>query len=255
MCARFRILSCWVSQTNMSDAIEKVQERIVSGQGGYVCFTNVHTVVTSESEPRLRNATNESFMSMPDGKPVAQIGRWRAGAHVSQVAGPDFMPLLLQSSSGLRHFFVGGSRETLERLVEWVRGRFPDVTVVGAVSPPFRALDERETRELLASIRASRPDVVWVGLGAPKQELWMAQHRDELSPAVLMGVGAAFDFLAGDKARAPGWMRRWGLEWLHRLCQEPNRLAGRYLRTNSLFLFLLMKDLLTSIFSNRAITR
>jgi N-acetylglucosaminyldiphosphoundecaprenol N-acetyl-beta-D-mannosaminyltransferase len=190
-------------------------------------------------------------MSMPDGKPVALVGRWRAGSHVAQVAGPDFMPVFLQSSNDLRHFFLGGTQETLERLVEWVGSQFPGVKIAGAISPSFRVPDDRESRELISRIKTTRPDVIWIGLGAPKQELWMAQHCEALSPAVLMGVGAAFDFLAGTKARVPRWMQHFGLEWLFRLCQEPRRLTGRYLRTNSLFLLLLLKDIFKSVYSNQ----
>jgi len=229
----------------MRSAIQSVLERVADKIGGYVCFSNVHTVVTSRKNLALRQATNDAFLSLPDGRPLSFIGR-RAGYHaMEQVAGPDFMPALIAANSGLRHYFYGSTNETLAQLTQCLRRRFDTIQIVGTYSPPFRALSPSEQEAVLADIRASKPDVVWVGLGAPKQECWMAAHWQALKPAVLLGVGAAFDFHAGRVLRAPLWMRRAGLEWLFRLSAEPRRLFRRYLVTNLLFMYYMLKQMKT----------
>ena len=137
---------------------------------------------------------------------------------------------------GLTHYLFGSTPEVIQRLVTALMSAHKRARIIGAVSPPFGALFEQEAHEAVECIRSVQPDVVWCGLGAPKQELWMNSYASVLAPAVLIGVGAAFDFHAGTKRRAPAWMQRHGLEWAHRLWSEPRRLAGRYVRTNSEFL-------------------
>lgn len=232
---RIQILDCLISRTDMPGAVRTVVERVSQRTGGYVCFSNVHTVVTSCKDSRLRDITNQSFMSMPDGKPLSIVAKMRGAKDISQVAGPDFMLEMMDKYRTLRHYFYGSTEETLALLSENLNARFPGVNIVGTFSPPFRPLDAQEADRITAEINQSKPDIVWVGLGAPKQEYWMAQHWGSLRPAVLLGVGAAFDFHAGQLARAPQWVRRFGLEWLHRLLSEPRRLWRRYLVTNSLF--------------------
>lgn len=241
---RFPVLDCLISRTNMACAAESLRERITEGSGGYVCFSNVHTVVTSRKDTKLRDATNDSFLSVPDGKPLSIVARWRGLKDVDRVAGPDFMPHFIGTAKDVRHFFYGSTPETLEKLAANLRTRFPGVQIAGTYSPPFGPMSPEETKKALETIRQARPDLIWVGLGAPKQEYWMAQHWQDLRPAVLLGVGAAFDFHAGQLARAPSWVRRSGLEWLHRLLSEPRRLWKRYLVTNSLFIYYLANDLL-----------
>jgi N-acetylglucosaminyldiphosphoundecaprenol N-acetyl-beta-D-mannosaminyltransferase len=229
---------------DMQRAIETVTTRVRSGVGGYVCFSNVHTVVMAHSDPRLREITNDSFLSMPDGKPIAVLARLKGIGGVKRVAGPDFLPRFVCKASGLRHFFYGSSHQALENLVVRLRQDYPKINIAGWYSPPFREMTTLENDEAIKLINAARPDVVWVGLGAPKQEYWMAEHWRSLQPAVVLGVGAAFDFHAGLLARAPTWIQAVGLEWLHRFCQEPTRLWRRYLFTNSLFMFYLLRDAL-----------
>lgn len=151
--------------------------------------------------------------------------------------------LALRTEPSLRHYFLGGRQEVPERLVEVIRRRFPGTQVVGTYSPPFRPMAASEWDEVLADVRAASPDLIWVGLGAPKQELFMNVHWRTLAPSVLLGVGAAFDFNAGSVPRAPEWMRRAGLEWCFRLAQEPHRLWRRYFYTNTMFIAYLVKDL------------
>jgi N-acetylglucosaminyldiphosphoundecaprenol N-acetyl-beta-D-mannosaminyltransferase len=240
-CQRFRVLDCLISRTDLQHATQTVIDQITSGDGGYVCFSNVHTVVTALSDERLREITNASLLSVPDGRPLSVIAQHRGLKDVHQVAGPDFLPHFLAVAGSVRHFFYGSTPETIERLTVNLRRRFPNAIIAGSYSPPFRPLSAHEVQEVRALIRHAHPDVIWVGLGAPKQEYWMAENWRELRPAILMGVGAAFDFHAGTVTRAPQWMRQLSMEWVFRLFQEPRRLLKRYLVTNSLFLYHLMK--------------
>lgn len=228
----------------MADAIDAAIDQAHNGSGGYVCFTNVHACVMARENQTFLEITNNSFMSLPDGKPVYWVGKLKGCSNLEQIPGPDFFPQLLSrtSSPPLRHYFYGGSQEVLDKLIEKVNINYPGAEIVGSESPPFRKFSDEEIESSLNRIREARPDFVWVGLGAPKQEIWMAKHWQELKPAVLFGVGAAFDFHAGAVQRAPLWAQRLGLEWLHRLSQEPGRLWKRYFYTNSMFLFYLLKD-------------
>jgi len=235
-CDRYQVLDCLICKATKKSALEKLKERLGTGKGGFVCFSNVHTVVTALNDARLRNATNHSFMSLPDGKPIYWVGKYKGIEGIEQVAGPDFFGYCLEKAKGLKHFLYGSTEETLQRLVCELKKRYPDAELVGTYSPPFRALRENEKEEIIDLIKSSGADLVWVGLGAPKQEMWMNEMWHQLRPAVLLGVGAAFDFYAGTTKRAPEWMRCVGMEWLYRLIQEPRRLWKRYFVTNTLFI-------------------
>ncbi|NND80960.1 MAG: WecB/TagA/CpsF family glycosyltransferase [Gammaproteobacteria bacterium] len=239
---RHQILDCMINCTDMPQAQRSVHTRLESGDGGYVCFANVHTVVTARDDMTLRDATNHSFMSMPDGGPLAMLAKRRGIKHIERVSGPDFMWRTLDEQRDKRHFFYGSTRPTLDKLESALQTQFPGLIVAGTLSPPFRELDADESTAIHKQIREARPDYIWVGLGAPKQEYWMAENWQALQPAILLGVGAAFDFLSGTKARAPRWMRRLGMEWLFRLLNEPRRLGWRYLSTNTRFLYFLVRE-------------
>jgi len=241
---RFDILGCKISIANMQSAVEAVCNRIKSGEGGYVCFSNVHTLVTSKNDISLRDSTNNSFLSMPDGKPLSMYANLKGYEDVKQVAGPDFMPHLFNSEKGIKHYFYGSTVETLEKLVKNFSELYPEAVIVGSYSPPFRELMPSEIENNINNIKESGADIIWIGLGAPKQERWMSEHWEQLKPAILMGVGAAFDFHAGIKKRAPEWMKKYGLEWFHRLCSEPGRLWKRYLITNTKFMFYILSDVI-----------
>jgi len=243
---RYRVLDCFISQTNLEQATRTVLGKIESREGGYVCFSNVHTVVTARSDLRLRHIINHSFLSVPDGKPLSIVAKLGGIAGVDQVAGPDFMPHFMQAAVGARHFLYGSTPHTLEQLLKTLRERFPGAVFVGSYSPAFHKVPEAEMQEIISGINRTKPDIVWVGLGAPKQEYWMADHWESLKPAILMGVGAAFDFHAGTQPRAPAWVRTLCAEWLYRLCQEPRRLWKRYLVTNFLFFYYLCQETLFS---------
>lgn len=232
----------------MSSAISDTLERVGEGLGGYVCFANVHSTVIAAMDPRLREIINNSFLTLPDGKPLAVVAKLKGYLTVDQVPGPDFMPTLIHHSKDLRHFFYGSTTAVLNALTSNLKQKFPHAIIVGSYSPPFHTSHHSESMAIIELINNTKPDIVWVGLGAPKQEYWIADNWQKLRPAILMGVGAAFDFHANTKKRAPVWMRRLGLEWLHRLAHEPKRLWRRYLVTNSLFIYYLIRDSLRHIY-------
>lgn len=238
MLNRYDVIGCKITQTTIDAAISAVIDRAHSGEGGYVCFANAHSTVTARSNPALMAALDKSFMTLPDGKPLYWVGRSRGLNPLEQIPGPDFLPAMLShtQSPPLRHYFYGSTSGTLDRLITELRRRFPGATIVGWESPPFRSLTPDEEEAAMNRIKKSGANLVWIGLGAPKQELWMVTHAPQLKPALLLGVGAAFDFHAGSTKRAPQWVRAAGLEWLHRLLSEPRRLWKRYAKTNSLFI-------------------
>lgn len=241
---RFDILGCKISAAIPQTAKEAICNRVKSGEGGYICFSNVHTVVTAKNDDTLKQSTNNSFLSMPDGKPLSVYANLKGYNQVKQVAGPDFMPYFFNETKGLKHFFYGSTPDTLKKLVANFSRLYPETIICGAYSPPFRELTSAEIENNILVIKESGADIVWIGLGAPKQEVWMAEHWEQLKPAVLMGVGAAFDFHADIKPRAPEWMRKSGLEWFHRLCSEPGRLWKRYFITNTKFIFYLLHEII-----------
>jgi len=226
-----------VDALDLDAAFARVDGWIREGRRGFVCFANVHVVETARRDTNMAQALAQSDLVLPDGAPIAWVLRRRLGARVPRIAGWDFFDHVCRRSQrrGLRHFFVGGTPAVSVRLRERVAELYPELVVAGAVSPPFRELTEAESASLVETINRARPDIVWIGLGAPKQELWMARHRAKLDAAVLVGIGAVFDFVAGSKPRAPEWMQHAGLEWLHRLVREPRRLIRRYAVTNSSF--------------------
>jgi len=186
--------------------------------------------------------TNGSFLSVADGKSVYWLGRLKGVSNIGHVPGPDFFISALRKFPQQRHFFYGSTPAVLESLLQSLRKRIPNLNICGSLSPPFRPLTQDEVREGYARIREASPDFIWVGLGAPKQELWMAESWQLLKPAILFGVGAAFDFHAGSVRRAPPALRLVGLEWLYRLVQEPQRLWKRYLISNTLFVYYSFQD-------------
>lgn len=224
------------------EAADAIVARAAGSEGGYACFCNVHVIVTAQEDPVLRESLGGAWAVFADGAPVAWLQRRLGAKAAKRVAGPDVMPAVVERgcSQSLRHFFFGSTAQVLEALERSLRGRFPDTLIAGSYAPPPGAENDEDC---VARIRAADPDVVWCGLGAPRQEAWMARFTEKLRPALLLGVGAAFDFNAGSAQRAPTWMRSAGLEWLHRLGSEPGRLASRYLTTNTRFLALAGSEL------------
>ena len=222
-------------------------DRALAGDGGYVCLCNVHLFVVARQEDEVGRALAGAALAFPDGWPIAWLQRRLGNRSATRVAGPDLMARVIADGRGfgVRHFLLGSSDGVLGRLEENLRRRFPGAEIAGRLSLPFFAPGELGVTEpAIAEVRRASPHVVWLSLGCPKQELWMLRYAQELAPALVAGVGAAFDFHAGTKPRAPAWVQRAGLEWLHRLLSEPRRLASRYARTNSEFLLLAGRELL-----------
>lgn len=239
---RTNVLGVGVSAVNMEAALRIVREWIDRRERGYVCVSGVHGIMESHRSVSLRAIHNRASMVLPDGMPLVWMLKLAGFRSADRVCGPEFMPRAIVESvpRGDRHYFYGGSELALAALQARLQAMAPGVSIVGAHSPPFRALTDAEDAAIVTRINAARPDVVWVGLSTPKQERWMAAHRDRLEAPVLVGVGAAFDMQAGLVKRAPRFLRRTGFEWTYRLVKEPRRLWKRYLSSNPLFVLLVI---------------
>lgn len=236
--ARVNVLGVRVSAINMPMAVETLDNWIASREPHYVCVTNVYGVMESQRDTVLREIHNSAGLVTPDGMPLVWISRLRGQRHVSRVYGPDLMLAMCERSlaRGYRHYLYGGAAEVPAKLAARLQSRFPGLKVAGMHSPPFRSLSADEDEQVTRLINQAAPDIVWVGLGTPKQERWMAAHVGKLTAPVLIGVGAAFDFHAGVKRQAPPVIQRCGFEWLFRLATEPQRLWRRYLINNPRFI-------------------
>lgn len=243
---KINVLGVGISTITQSDALTKICEWIDSGKRHFISVCTVHTVMECQNDPRMRSAVNSAGMATPDGMPLVWLGKLKSKRAVSRVYGPDLLLALCKISAerGYKHYFYGGASGVPEELARNMQMRFPGLKVVGAFSPPFRPLSNVEDAEIVDNINQAGADIVWVGLGTPKQDLWMAEHRSRLTASVLIGVGAAFDFHTGRVPQAPGWMQRVGLEWLFRFFQEPRRLWYRYLVYNPLFILLIIAQAL-----------
>lgn len=235
------ILGVNVDVTNMQHTLEYLQNHLADIKGGYVCVSNVHTTVMSYEDKEYRDIQNHSVMTLPDGGPLSAVSRKRGFEKAERVTGPDLMGELFKVSEekGYRHYFYGSTPETLELLKEKLQKDYPGLQIAGMYSPPFRTLTEEEDRQQTEMINETKPDFVWIGLGAPKQEKWMAAHKDRID-GLMLGVGAGFDYYAGNIKRAPRWMQKCSLEWLYRLLQDPKRLFKRYFVTNTKFIYLIL---------------
>lgn len=238
------VLGVGLRAQRMADAVKSVTRWVERRSRSYVCVADVHSVVRCQDDPALKALYNDAGMVVTDGMPLVWLARRAGYGAVERVYGPDLMLELcaLSVERGWRHAFYGATDEVLAKLRSRLEARFTGLQVVDCQAPPFRPLTEEEDRVAVERINASRPDILWVGLGAPKQERWMAGHRDRLDVPVMIGVGAAFDFHAGTKPQAPRWMQRNGLEWLFRLATEPRRLARRYAVHNTRFLWLIAQQ-------------
>ena len=227
---RVDIFGVGVSPINLDDAIATIERWISRGSRSYVCITSVHGVMESRRDQRLRRIHNDAGMVTPDGMPLVWLLRLLGKRNVDRVYGPDLMRKMTAVSSlrGYRQFYYGGAEGVADKLKQALLNAHPNLEVAGTLCPPFRALTPDEDQADIDAINMARPDIIWVGLSTPKQEFWMANHLGRIEAPVIVGVGAAFDFLAGAKRQAPLWMQRNGLEWLFRLCSEPRRLWRRY---------------------------
>jgi N-acetylglucosaminyldiphosphoundecaprenol N-acetyl-beta-D-mannosaminyltransferase len=230
---RYNVLGVGISALSFLQARDLVVGARGATRLGYICLGTAYGLAEARRDPGFRRILNASWLTTPDGMPLV----WLGPSNVERVYGPDLMLAVCDAgrASGLRHYLCGGNPGVAGELGARLTARYPGLQLVGSFTPPFRELDASEMGRLVEDVARSRPDIVWVGLGTPKQERFMAGPGRSLDAALLIGVGAAFDFLSGRARQAPRWMRRSGLEWLFRLCMEPRRLGRRYLVTNPLF--------------------
>ena len=228
------ILGVHIAAVNMKWVLEYLRKNIQDIKGDYICVSNVHTTVTSYDDSKYLAIQNNALMALPDGGPLSSLGRKRGYPDMERVTGPSLMGEVFKE--GYRHYFYGSTEETLELLKDKLLENYPNMTIVGMYSPPFRSLTDEEDEEVVKQINDTNPDFVWIGLGAPKQEIWMSEHQGKIN-GLMIGVGAGFDYYAGNIKRAPLWMQEHNLEWLYRLIQDPKRLFKRYLVTNTKFIW------------------
>lgn len=231
------IMGVNIASIDMDWLLDFTHENISELSGDYMCVSNVHTTVTAFDDPDYMMVQNGGIMAIPDGGPLSSIGRRRGHRGMKRTTGPSYMGEILRSSEtkGYKHFFYGSTNETLDKFREKLSKDYPDLNIVGMYSPPFRQLTEEEDEEVIRMINDANADFVWVGLGAPKQEKWMAEHLGRVH-GFMVGVGAGFDYFAGNIRRAPEWMQNRNLEWFYRLLQDPKRLFKRYWTTNTKFI-------------------
>jgi N-acetylglucosaminyldiphosphoundecaprenol N-acetyl-beta-D-mannosaminyltransferase len=241
------VLEAFIDALSWDEAIGLITQWGAARESRYVCICNVHSVVTTTSDVEFKIAVNNADMATPDGAPIAWTLRRLGHRSQERINGPDLMMKYLAEAERLDQvvFFYGSTETTLARLRVALNGQFPRLRIGGTYSPPFRPLSLEEDEGIVNTINESGANVVFVGLGCPKQEKWMAEHRGRIN-AVMVGVGAAFDYHAGVIKRAPIWWQRNGLEWLYRLGSEPRRLFKRYLITNTLFVVGLLRQFVSS---------
>ncbi len=241
---RIRILGSPVSAVSMDQSVEAVMRALELRQKGYVCLAGIQTLTEAYEHADFREILEKAFLVTPDGMPLVWLGKLLGQRHMTRVYGPDLMLKVCERSvgSGHTHFLYGGHPGVAEDLKTALERRFPGIRIVGTYCPPFRPLNGEEERALLNQVAEAKPDVVWVGVGTPKQDRFMRDYLHRMDTTLMFGVGAAFDFHTGRVKQAPGWMQRSGLEWFFRVCCEPRRLAGRYFRNNPLFVWRLIKD-------------
>jgi N-acetylglucosaminyldiphosphoundecaprenol N-acetyl-beta-D-mannosaminyltransferase len=236
---RVNILGVGVHAIDMSLALEQICNLIEYGRKGYVCVTGVHGIMEAQTDPQFRSILNRSAITTPDGMPTVWVGRLRGFSRMRRVFGPDLMLETCKMSvdKGYTHFLYGGAPGVAKELGEILVRKFPGLKIVGTFTPPFRPLNPREESSLRKMVANSRPHIFWTGLSTPKQERFMARYLPTLDTKVMVGVGAAFDVHTGRIRDAPDWIKKAGLQWLHRLSQEPSRLWKRYLLNNPRFVF------------------
>jgi N-acetylglucosaminyldiphosphoundecaprenol N-acetyl-beta-D-mannosaminyltransferase len=244
---RFRVLGVGFDAVQIPDVIDQMRQWIARRQAcRYIAVAGMHGIIEARHNAEFRNAVASADLVVADGMPVVWLGRLRGHPMPRRVYGPELMLRFCKetASEGYRHYLLGGAPRVPEQLAASIERTCPGITIVGTHSPPFRASTSEEDAELIENINRAAPDVLWVGLGTPKQEMWMHRHQDKLRVPVMIGVGAAFDFLSFRKRQAPVWMREAGFEWFFRLLQEPQRLWKRYLVGGLEFAFFVALELL-----------
>lgn len=241
---RKRIISIDVTCIPYGSFIKELIDLALSKTSSYVCVANVHMLVEAYSDKNFQNIVNNAAMVTPDGMPLAKTVKWFYGIKQDRVAGMDLLPDLIKESEskGIEVFFYGGTQEMLDRTEAYCRENYANLKIAGLISPPFRKLTFEEETNYVSEINNSNARFVFVALGCPKQETWMASMQGRIN-ACMIGIGGALPVMIGMQKRAPNWMQTFGLEWLYRLMKEPKRLFKRYFETNTKFVYLLFKEL------------
>jgi len=233
------VLGVNVSALDLDRAVEMADRWIAGKNRGYICVTGVHGVMEAQSDSELLRILNNAFINTPDGMPMSWVGHLQGFSKMDRVYGPDFMASLCQRSveRNYRHFLYGGESGVAVLLKQNLENSFPGIQIVGTYTPPFRDLTAEEEKQISCQLRELQPHILWVGLSTPKQERFMARYLDRLQVPLMVGVGAAFDYHTGRISDCPNWIKRAGLQWLHRLLQDPRRLWKRYLKNNPAFIW------------------
>jgi N-acetylglucosaminyldiphosphoundecaprenol N-acetyl-beta-D-mannosaminyltransferase len=251
------VISMDVDVTNISTALSRVEVLVNSKEGSYVCVSNVHMCMEVFDSSDFESVVNSADLVIPDGRPLYWAQKLLGHSEAEQVRGQDIMNAICQQSGDKNlniGLYGGSSDELLQKVITELKSSYPDINITFSYSPPFRPLTDEEDQAIIQKINDSNVNVLFVGIGCPKQECWMAAHKDQLN-CVMLGVGAAYDFIAGSKKHAPRWMQRIGLEWLFRLCSEPKRLWKRYLQQNPRFIYYFAKQLINYRFGRSNITK
>jgi N-acetylglucosaminyldiphosphoundecaprenol N-acetyl-beta-D-mannosaminyltransferase len=242
--SRFEVAGVKVDAVTLRETVDLIDRWIREGRREYIVLTGAHGVVEMQTDPELRAINNRAALTTPDGMPLVWLGKRRGHLNIEKVYAPDIMNLefSLSVERGHTHFFYGGKPGVADTLAHRLSQRYPGIAVAGTYTPPFRPLSELEEEQIAQTINAAHANIVWCGLGCPKQERWMARFRPKLKASVLIGVGAGFDFLAGEKPLAPDWIKRSGFEWAFRALSEPKRLLPRYARVVPSFVYYAGRD-------------
>lgn len=244
---KFCILGVKISAIDMNDACSLIEDALLRREKIYICVCPVSTIMECKKNNQVLTSVNSADLATPDGMPTVWIGKIQGYKNIRRVYGPELMQKIcgISGKNGYRNYLYGSSPDVLGKLKEKLNKKYPGLIISGIFSPPFRQLSKDEDDKVVEDINSSNSDIVWVGLGSPKQDLWMHEHRNRINAPVLIGVGAAFDFIAGTKPQAPRWMRNSGFEWLFRLITEPKRLWRRYLINYPLFVYYVLVELVS----------
>ncbi|MCD4802646.1 MAG: WecB/TagA/CpsF family glycosyltransferase [Anaerolineales bacterium] len=240
---RQNILGVMISVIDLDQALAYCQDQIETRQPSYICVAPAHSIMDCYDDVKLKEIFNKSGLTTPDGMAVVWILKMKGNKTVSRVYGPDLLLSLceLSNKEGWKHYFYGSTNQVLNKLQTRLLKEYPEVNICGAYAPSIQVGKITERKEVIDNINQLDPDIVWVGLGSPKQEYWMSEHREKLNAPLLIGVGAAFDFVSGNINQAPRWIQRGGIEWLYRLLNEPRRLWRRYIKYPK-FVLLVLKE-------------
>jgi N-acetylglucosaminyldiphosphoundecaprenol N-acetyl-beta-D-mannosaminyltransferase len=233
------VLGVQVEALNMAGALKRIEAALMARQKGYICMAGVHGIMEAQRDPTVKSAFANSYLTLPDGTPTVWVGRWQGLRWMRRLTGPDLMLEVFRRKqlAQYSHFLYGGKPGVAQELAANLSRRFPWAQIAGTYTPPFHDLTISQERELISTIRKAKPAIIWVGISTPRQELFMRRYLPELDTSLMFGVGAAFDFHTGRIKDCAEWIKRAGLQWLHRLVQDPRHLLWRYLRNNPAFIW------------------